>query len=410
MNKIDSLPFEIINQILAEFVHQLDKEIQVNEATASEPYLEKSSYTELIKLRLVSRIWSKAVILFYFQTIYIDDEKRAQIILDNWRHDLFGPHFPCPVKRLTIKELWDSEAEESVGCGRSAPPTMNQLARLINVLGKNLKRLKITLKCTMRINPNLMEAIKTIDDLKSSSIKFDYYRWPGTYDLPSLSELFPLIPNLEQLSLHCDSLGRLDLKPPALSKLRYFSFTYQDQFEGIYDIIQASKHTLKFIAISTNMRPAPSLRPVFEPIKETLEGLYSFSIITQLDKSVTDLDFPNLRVIGTRCLHPPIMSELLWLQVPMFKNVRTIVADSSEAELYWQDALKVADGNAFKKVPHFKHIVFTTHKDSDFQEIEPEVFEAFESRGIQCHLTGELTSVEIMELDNTLNGPLKSSQ
>ncbi|EGG03225.1 uncharacterized protein MELLADRAFT_109348 [Melampsora larici-populina 98AG31] len=306
-----------------------------------------------------------------------------------------------------MNDLWNSKSAEFSIPGTSNPPTMDQLAKIIKLLGQSLRSLTITFRCAMQISPHLMEAIKTIDNLKSLSMRFNHWfsRYEyETHDLPSLSELFLSIPNLEHLSLNCVSLGHLDLKPPSLSKLRYFAFTYGGDLGGIHDIVQASKHTLKFIDFYTRIQPPVDLRLLLEPIKDTLEGIFPYFIEDQLDKSVTDLDFPNLRVIATQCL-----VDIYWLQEPMFKHIRTIVADLYETEHYWRDVLKEANVNAFEKLPNFKHFVFTTDEKSKYQEIYSELLEAFESRGIQCHLTDELTSVQILELDNTLNGPMEKN-
>lgn len=316
---------------------------------------------------------------------------------------IYIPQFRCPVKRLRVQELWHTHAErcEVPSVNRSSGwPTIEQAVTLINLLGQNLKTLVITLRCCLKVSPGLIKAIKTIQNLKSLTISFDYERSKGRYDLDSLSELFSVIPRIDRLSLHCEPLARLNLKPPALSNLRYFYFTYGKNVEGITKIIQASKNTLKFIEIDTDIRPhnppPEGLRQVFEPIKDTLEGLFVYNIPSQLGDNVTDMDFPSLRVVGTQCMFHLIRAERYRLQAPMFKNVRTIVAGLTIGEDYWQRAFKLADVNTLKKVIRFKHIVFTLRKESARQEIDPEVVEAFESYGVQCHLTDELSSDEIL--------------
>lgn len=90
MDQIDRLPFEIFNQILTEFVNDLyAMSLGPCGATLSEPYLDDTSYTELINLRLVSKRWSKAVLQFYFETIEIDDWERAELVINNWKEDLY---------------------------------------------------------------------------------------------------------------------------------------------------------------------------------------------------------------------------------------------------------------------------------------------------------------------------------
>lgn len=391
MNK---LPFEIFNQILTEFVNDLyDEPFRSCGTTATEPYLDKSAYTKLIKLRLVSKIWSKAIIQFYFENIEIDDWRRAELIIDNWKDDLFRPYFPCPVKSLRIRELWHTHVE---GCGvpsernHAGWPDIDQVARLIELLGENLKKLVITLRCCLRLPPEFIKAIKSVINLKSLSISFGYGTSDGIYDLDSLSELFSVILKLERLSLHSDRSGCLKLKPSSLSNLRYLSLAYETNLQGISDITKASRDTLKFIELDA-FKHHEGLQQVLEPVNATVEGLFASSNIQQLGKSATSLSFPNLRVIGTHYMWNHITSKIDWLQAPIFKHVRTIITDLDHSEAYWQNAVKLAGVNAWKQVPNFKHLVFTTHDESDRQEIKPALIEAFKSLGIQCHLTDQLT-------------------
>ncbi|EGG08948.1 uncharacterized protein MELLADRAFT_104639 [Melampsora larici-populina 98AG31] len=220
------------------------------------------------------------------------------------------------------------------------------------------------------------------------------------YDPDSLLELISAIPTLENLSLDSGSFGHLNFTSPALSNLRYFCFGNDDEeFEGISSIIEKSKNTLKFIEINAWFEPSEGLQDVFEPVKDTLEGLFTRLFTKQVTKSVTDLSFPKLRVIKTGC-YDDITSEIDWLQAPMLKNVRTIVQDAYSTKIYWGNALRAAGVNALKKVPNFKHIVCTANLDSKYREdsdfIHPDLFELFKSHGVQCHVSPNLTADEIM--------------
>lgn len=411
---MNSLPYEILNQILTEFVDQLYKESGLYGEIPSEPYFDKLAYTELITLRLISKTWSKAVIQFYFHTIVIDCSRRAKLILENWTDTLFGPHLPCPVRRLTIVEVWDSQAEGSNAPSKTSglgAPSTDQVARLIDLLGPKLHTLNITLKYCMRAPPDLIKAIKTIEELKTLRISFENPRTAGTYQLDSSSELFSAIPTLKNLSLNFNSLGGFNLNPLALSNLRYFSFPYYKQnLEVISGITRASRNTLKFIELDTAIEPPEALRQVFEPIKDKLEGLFANSILDQLSKSVTSMDFPSLRVIGTRSLLLHHLGSKTCLQAPIFKNVRTLIADLPKSETYWIHAFNSRFVNVYnlRKLSNFKHIVFTHQvKHSESRVIDPKLVETLKSYGVQCHLTHQLTSDEILDLDNKLNGPMK---
>ncbi|EGG02728.1 uncharacterized protein MELLADRAFT_91151 [Melampsora larici-populina 98AG31] len=468
MNEINrlQLPVEIIHQILEEFENRLDKHFEFTSITTT-PYLKASSYIELIQLRLISKNWSKAVLQFYFRAICVAGSRRAKILLENW-NDLFGPADYCPVNTLTIRVNWLSEEQEEeeaddicdkedgdlkegetdyVGektdgdleeeeaddlcegingylgeeeaddvCEKYydeeelTPASMDQLVRVINLLGTNLKTLNLHFVRSMGVSTQLIEAMKTIRNLKSLSIYGHDYSEPGTAgrsDLDSISELFTAIPRLDSLSFHYTMLGTLIIKPPSLSNLRSFSYMYSDDPLGLSRITQTSKDTLKLIQLDAVTEEDEALYPVFEPIKNTLEGLFTLHFTCQIHTDVRNLHFPNLRVMRTECVEE-LTGEIHWLNVPMLKNIRTLITDLRHSEGYWLAALEDAGVDALKKVPNFKHIVFVKDQDNQDRILDPKVVEAFESRGVQCHvLIHALTCDEYMELDHKLNGPVK---
>lgn len=419
MHELKRLPFDIVIQILQEFVKQLNRDYDCNNSLI-DPDLTYSSYKELIRLRLVSKTWSKAVIPFYFQTIHINDSRRAKIILDQWDDKLLGPRGSFPIRGLSIKRLWYSKeenAEEDEDCTVSetdakkepTPVSMDQLSRLISLIGSDLKTLDLKFVCSMGVSSQLIEAIKTIKDLKSLKISYDYkYSKSGTYDLDSISKLFSSIPKLEILTFHYDSLDNLKLEPPALSNLRLFAFTFDSEPKGLAHITETSKKSLKLIELFSS-DASEGLGEVFEPIKDTLEGIFTIIFPNQLSNDVTQLEFPKLRVMRTQEGEEGFGGTIYWLEVPMLRNVRTIVTDLGFSEDYWKGALKHAGVDALKKVPNFKHIVFTRDRylKNEGKEINPELVEDFKSRGVQCHVMDEMTCDEIMELDYKLNGPMR---
>lgn len=427
MDEIDRLPYEIIVQILREFVNQLDKDCDHFESAATEPYLRKSSYTELIKLRLVSKMWSAAVIPFYFETISINSSKYANVIMDNWKDFIFEPNLYCPVKRLTIGKLsfpkeeghekeevqdeeeedckkWREDAEE-----RANLVTVNQLARLIELLGTNLKTLNMTFTCSMGFSPQLIEACKSIKQLKSVAIQLNYEKLDtGPFDIDSISKFLSALPQLECLLFDFSLLEPLRLEPPALQNLRRFSFTFDEiGLEGASHIIHTARETLKVIELFPGSQPTEDIETMFEPVQDTLEGLFTKSFTEQIFGDVNEWDFPSLRLLRTHYPPEEVESEIYWLQDPMLRSVRTIVTNLDCSEEYWIVALEVAGVDALKKAPNLKHIVFTKSEQSEPQEINPELVEALKSFGVQCHLSHELTPDECMELDYTLNGPMK---
>ncbi|KAH9809850.1 hypothetical protein DFH28DRAFT_1085891 [Melampsora americana] len=421
MNEGKRLPLNIIKQILQELVNQLDRDFGCNNSLL-DPDLTTSSYKKLIKLRLVSKTWAKALIPFYFQTIYINDSRRAKIFLDEWNQDLLGPCGSFPIEGLSIGKLMYSE-EEDEGEEQeltevvkddvkkeSIPVSMNQLSRLINLFGSDLKSLDITFVRSMGVSTQFIEAIKTIKDLKTLKISYDYkHSKSGTYDLDSISTFFSSIPKLESLSFMFDSLDGLTLEPPALSSLRLFSFTVDSESEGLSHMIETSKQTLKVIEIFSAEEASEGSHEILEPIKDTLEGLFIINFSDQLPYEVTKLRFPKLRVMRTQDGPEQWTERIYWLEVPMLKNLRTMVTDLRFSQEYWVNALKLAGKDALKKVPNFKHIVFTRDQylKGEEKELNPALVEDFKSRGVQCHVMDEMTCDEIMDLDYKLNGPMK---
>ncbi|EGG05123.1 uncharacterized protein MELLADRAFT_88213 [Melampsora larici-populina 98AG31] len=419
MDDLKRLPLNIINQILQYFVKQFDRNYGCNSSLV-DPDLTPLFYKELLGLRLVSKTWSKAVVPFYFNKIHIDDSRDAKVFLDDWNDTLLGARGSLPVGGLCIKKLWYSEestkdddkdegGEKEEDAEESIPVSMGQVSRLISLFGSDLKTLDITFVRSMGVSSDFIEAIKTMKDLRSLRISFNYkHSKSGTYDLSSISKLLSSIPKLENLTFHYDSLDNLELEPPALSNLRLFSFTYESETKGLSHIMKTSKDSLKIIELFSSTEDPEGLGEVFEPIKDTLEGLFTVCFCEQLYTDVTKLDFPKLRVLRTEDGADCFVGSIYWLEVPMLKHVRTLVTDLHFSEDYWEKALKDAGKDALKEVPNFKHIVFTRDRylKREGKEINPALVEDFKSRGVQCHVMDEMTCDEIMELDYKLNGPM----
>ncbi|EGG03970.1 uncharacterized protein MELLADRAFT_108888 [Melampsora larici-populina 98AG31] len=111
----------------------------------------------------------------------------------------------------------------------------------------------------------------------------------------------------------------------------------------------------------------------------------------------TDLRFPKLRVLRTRdAPDDEDMWDISCLEVKMLRNVRTIVTDLNSSEDYWDSILSSLDQHGFKRIPKFKLIVFTRDQCDQNQVIKPELVKGFESHGIKCLVTNDLTCDEIM--------------
>ncbi|KAH9808121.1 hypothetical protein DFH28DRAFT_910843, partial [Melampsora americana] len=137
-----------------------------------------------------------------------------------------------------------------------------------------------------------------------------------------------------------------------------------------------------------------------------LVGFYTFGTLHQIG-DVALLNFPNLRVFKTHFISEGNKSEIYWLHLPIMKNVRTIVTDFQWIELNSQKASRFTFLNAVKEAPNLKHVVLTRNgKTFESQAINPTLIAAFQSHGVECHVTHYLTAGEIMELDYKLNGTM----
>lgn len=332
--------------------------------------------------------------------------------MDNWNDNLFGGRLASPVKTLTIQPVWYSEQEDADGYEDEpegdeelqTATSMNRVARLINLLGVNLQFLNLTFTSCFGVSLELIKAVDSIKNLKSLDISVNHHHFKsGTFDKNSISDLLSVIPKLERLSSRPGSLlDNLVLKPPALSNLRYLSFTYNDDIlKGISHIIQRSRNTLKIIRLSLDHEDANSLIQIFEPIKDTLEGLFTLQFTEELKEDVTNLEFPNLRVFGTEYCPRNYLKDTDWLNVPMLKNVRTFVSGIFQSELPGLNPLNLANEirDSFGKIPNVKHVVFTRRAFDKFNYIHPEIARAFESNGIHCHLAQKSALDEIMNLN-----------
>ncbi|KAH9817873.1 hypothetical protein DFH28DRAFT_926080 [Melampsora americana] len=115
-----------------------------------------------------------------------------------------------------------------------------------------------------------------------------------------------------------------------------------------------------------------SLEQIFETIKDTLEVLYTFSVLDQIG-DVAFFNFPNLEVIRTHYLPEELESEIDWLPLPVMKNVRTVATSFYSSEQPWETnpSTLAANLNSLKEVPNLKHIVLS--KDEDVSRAGVEV-------------------------------------
>ncbi|EGG03375.1 uncharacterized protein MELLADRAFT_109344 [Melampsora larici-populina 98AG31] len=123
----------------------------------------------------------------------------------------------------------------------------------------------------------------------------------------------------------------------------------------------------------------------------------SSNTINQFTWFQFELSDPSLFLASQYCpgYH---MKEIDWLNVPMLKNIGTIVTDVFLSGDKWQRALRFADGKAFKSVPHVKHIFFI---GTPFPDTYAHLVRLFDANGVQSHLVKGSSWDTAMDLTQT---------
>ncbi|KAH9817135.1 hypothetical protein DFH28DRAFT_1094532 [Melampsora americana] len=192
-----------------------------------------STYTELLRLHLVSKTWKQSTAPFAFQFFKIRGSNGTQIIFKNWSSSIYAPYLPFPVKRRENDETSPKEAQES-------PIFMDQATKLIELIGLNLNQSTLVL------------SIEYVD------------------------------------------LEGLESKSPALSKLRYFSSRRtQHNLDGIIHICQSAEESLKLIEFDHHSDFEEAKR-ILEPIRSILEGLVTPLFSENNPERAIQIEFPRL--------------------------------------------------------------------------------------------------------------------
>lgn len=389
------LPFEIASQIVEEFVSQWDD---------LDPGCRSPSRTELLRLRLVSRTWSKAIIPFAFHTLRLHRLHRVKVNPRNWSN-LIHNGLPYPVKRLMIQDLTGMEEDESnetrlVEEGLKFAAFMKEVAGVIEFIGPGLTELKLLYDHPFGISSTLISAVKHIKHLKKLKIQ------GGHCNPKSLADLLVAIPNLESLTIDYDNLEGLALEAPALSNLRVFTFDSHYSLNGIAHICATAKETLKVIEFKFNTIPEINFDEagqVFGPIRGTLEGL--IASYRRLPEDVTNMDFPKLRFLYNRYTSYFDEGFLTW---KMFRAIRTLALDIDYGPYYLEKYLWHAGERPFCTTPNLKHIIFILDWAPYGPNcVPPELVEALESHRIQCHIMPGMKPDEFLSVDYELNGPME---
>lgn len=409
--------------IIEFFVIQTDRRYSPTMNSAAKPFFKAWSARQVLKLRLVCKNWSKAVTPISFRTIYLIRSDNLYTLLRDCK-DLFrDPNISCPVKKLYIHNLVYGDlslAEFEDGdfphpqflpalSQHYFPPDMDSVVELIDLLGQNLVELDLLFAHSMGFSPDMVESVKKIKSLKKLSIEeYGSIADERYINCGSLADILNATPDLESLKIRVPALDILELKPQALSKLRHFWFLYDaDSIESICHICKTVKDSLKVIEHASGSDSTKwSIVSAIEPVKDTLEGLFTYNFRYDYPLSIINMTLPKLRVIRGSFFQDAGRSKvsLSCLQFPFLQTVRTLVTSLSQQQESWNEALSAIDKDCLRKPPNLKHVVFTM----DWREmhVDESLVKAFEVHGLECHFVPKLNFEEILELDYKLNGPM----
>ncbi|EGG01372.1 uncharacterized protein MELLADRAFT_67125 [Melampsora larici-populina 98AG31] len=343
---IQSLPKELLTYVIELLVAQTEGPSDDAEwtSTISTQFISLSTIKELLHLRYVCKDWCETVTPVLLHSICVRSPTTLESILQNWRNLMIGPNL-SPVKRLAFENLFEPKASRGEDMSEILDyPTISihQATRLIEFLGRNLMELKFGDSYSMGFPPDMIKAIEQIKGLKTLTVEW-LHRQPIEFDdgLESLPYLLNATPNLEALALRVGHLDVLTLQPQALSNLKYFLFTQLGtSTDALAHICKHIKNTVKVIEYDSTGHEA-DLESLYEPLKDTLEGLFTNRTPCDLPAPILDWNFPKLRVV--RSLYwkaNPDTPTPLWLQLPIFKNVRTLVTVYGSAQKNWANMLR----------------------------------------------------------------------
>lgn len=399
------LPIEVVTVIIDFFVAQFEVLVSVDSNSTS---LHPSSTRELLLLRLVCKTWSQAVVPFGFHTIHFNTPRSVKSILENCKELLGDRDVSCPVKRLDFNNLmlyWEASRELSyweIMHPNFSPILMDEAAEVIEFLGENLVEIQFSFANSMGFSPEMVKSLTSLKGLKKLAIsrEGDTPSRSNT-DYESLSDLLNATSELEYLEMYFTHLDVLELQPRALPKLRYLWFLYAEtNIEAISHLCESTKENLKILDYFSYHNDI-EINMAIEPVKETLEGLFTWDIPYHLPASIAGMKLPQLRVMRGRTVSE---NNLLWLQWPLFQTVRTLVFDFGPGKGIWERMLKRIGRNHLPKPPTLKHVIFTSW---DEIKVDDSLVIAFKFHGIECHFLPEPILEEILELDYKLNGPME---
>ncbi|KAH9819485.1 hypothetical protein DFH28DRAFT_1145227 [Melampsora americana] len=411
------LPIEILSHIFQILFDQEVFQLQGAEwsvTIASSPFLSSMATPQLLVLRLVCKTWAIAATPICFRTVWFQDSKRAQIMIDLMKGPVQSLDVSSFVKRLAFKDAWFlSGREEHIDPVLFDPIPMDQVVELIRLIGQNVTELYLHVSDSIMITSALVKASKNIKNLKKLSIEGRRNYQPCGYEAQAFSDLLVAHPKLECLILQGYDLANLTLEKEASSNLKHLSFLDcldATQLEAIIQICTLAKHSLKSIELvsydddwSSDEYPAV-ISPIFEPILNTLEFLSCDSLSEEIPYGIIYTEFPQLRVIHLTSFH----HELILGNWPILRHVRTIAQPVDDGQEYWRSILNRTSDKSWKP-PKLRLIVFTN--SNDLSQIDAALdftlINALKLHGIDYRFLPKIKPDELLELDLRFNVPMK---
>ncbi|EGG12048.1 uncharacterized protein MELLADRAFT_59219 [Melampsora larici-populina 98AG31] len=402
MSTSNKLPIEIVECIISQLYQTMPCIAGVASNSADKSFLEHTSIIDLLKLRLVNKVWAMAVQPVIYRSLFLRTPWVEGYFMKMWQTSYgFSPF--SNLRRLYLYQLifrhpgiegqalWDlsedCSRQHEYGCvvrGSSWIP-MHDASDIIILCGRNLEELKFNFAGSVGFSDSLVIAMKQIKKLTTLIIEGTNVRYIGN-NHQSLIAVLNNATKLELLSLRLLDLESLEVDAGALPNLIHLWVTaHPYNLPAINSFCNSEGRAIRLLEFSPSFyrREAPEM---ILASKNTLEGLFVNTIPHLIPEGLRFTSFPKLRLIRTGTFarsEPPA-----WLKWPFFRNIEILVINYRGTKSHWHIELEQIGGFASRNKLNLKHMVFTTPSRKDHSDPRLEKF--FQDCGIQCHFEHRL--------------------
>ncbi|KAG0143760.1 hypothetical protein CROQUDRAFT_134794 [Cronartium quercuum f. sp. fusiforme G11] len=359
--RILSLPYEILDLIIDLLVRSLMEDGEPKEVPS----------IVIGQMRLVCKDWSIAL-LQRPSVLRIENDEKSNEILSHWYN-------PINTKRnreipktqtLSIKQLW--VGKDSIKRDSSFS-SFDNLNKLLLLFSDSLIELDLEFSHCFDFPIETIKIIERLEWLSILRLSVNAERlinlnqpkppWAGTqgsFRPDNLSKFLTTSQKLRHLDLNhlpapslpliLDSTGL-----PAINQLEFDYFGDQSS-DALVKLCIALKKTLRVLSIRGFRQNVLQLRPVFEVLRETIEGLFISD--EKLLTDVLDLPFPSLHVFRIHYWSECISN---FLDKKMFENLTTIALYSHTIHRR-RRKFKV---DPFKNMSRLRQLIFTHTRIGD---------------------------------------------